>query len=368
MVDERIGKLADLLVNYCAAVQPGEWVAINSQFAAEPLINAVVAAVLKAGGHPTVVMELPAYKELLFKHGSENQIRWYSPLDAFLIEKIDVNIYIESSQNTNTLKQVPVEKMQLLQEAEGKWFQTFVDRSASGDLRWVYALYPCQAFAQQAGMSLTDYEDFVFAAAAVDREDPVQHWLNLQAEQQKLIDWLVGKEEVVLRGKHVDLTLSIKDRVFINADGRENMPSGEIFTGPVEDSAQGWMRFTYPAVFNGQTVENVLLQFEKGQVVEATADAGQDYLNMILNTDAGARRLGEFAFGTNMGIQKFTGNILFDEKIGGSIHLAVGAGYPKTGSVNQSAVHWDFICDTRSDTSVWVDGVLFYRDGQFFPA
>ncbi|MAT45694.1 MAG: aminopeptidase [Anaerolineaceae bacterium] len=365
MPDPRNLKHAKLLVDYCVEVQQGEWVVIHCQPVAEPLINAVVSAVLQAGGFPTVMMELPFYKEILLRSGTEEQIRWYSPVDEFIVNNCAVSIYIDSSVNVNMLKSVTPEKMQMRSEPDGKWFDSFSKRSTSGDLRWVYSIYPCAAFAQQAEMSLNQYEDFVYSAMGVDQDDPVAHWCHLKNYQQKLIDWLVGKKEVVIKGKHVDLTLSIEDRIFINSDGKENMPSGEIFTGPVEDSANGWIRFNYPAVFNGQTVENVFMRFLNGKIIEAKADKGQNYLETILDTDEGSRYLGEFAFGTNNGIRQFTGNILFDEKIGGSIHVAIGAGYPKTGSVNQSSVHWDFICDSREDTSVWIDGNLFYKDGVF---
>jgi aminopeptidase len=214
-------------------------------------------------------------------------------------------------------------------------------------------------------MSLAEYEDFVYGAAMVHLDDPVAYWRAKAAEQQRLVDWLKGKKQVEVKGENVDLTLSIKDRVFINADGKKNFPDGEIFTGPVRDSVNGWVRFTYPAIYQSREVEGVELTFEEGKVVKATAQKGEEYLNSVLDTDEGARYLGEFAIGTNEGIQQFTRNILFDEKINGTIHMAVGAGYPETGSKNQSSIHWDMICDMRSGGEIVVDGSLFYKDGEF---
>jgi aminopeptidase len=199
----------------------------------------------------------------------------------------------------------------------------------------------------------------------VHLEDPVAYWQAKAAEQQRLVDWLVGKERVEVRGEHVDLTLSIAGRTFVNARGDQNMPDGEIFTGPVEDSVEGWVRFTYPAIYHSREVEDVQLWFEAGRVVRASAGKGQAFLDGVLATDPGARYVGEFAIGTNEGLRHFTRDIFFDEKIGGTIHLALGAGYPETGSQNESSVHWDMICDMRSGGEIIVDGELFYKDGEF---
>lgn len=179
------------------------------------------------------------------------------------------------------------------------------------------------------------------------------------------MDWLSGKDEVVVKGPNVDLKLSIKGRNFINSDGKTNMPSGEIFTGPVEDSVEGWVRFTYPAIRLGREVEGIELKFEKGKVVEATAEKNEPFLLEMLEVDEGARYVGEFAIGTNKRINRFIKNMLFDEKTGGTIHMALGAGYPQTGSVNKSGIHWDMICDMRDGGQIYVDGELFYEAGEF---
>jgi aminopeptidase len=214
-------------------------------------------------------------------------------------------------------------------------------------------------------MSVSEYEDFVYAATFADQADPVARWHAVHDRQQELVEWLAGKNDVQVKGPNIDLTLSISGRTFVNSDGKHNMPSGEIFTGPVEDSVNGWVRFSYPAIRDGREVEGVELEFKDGKVVRASAEKNEDYLIRQLDTDAGARFLGEFAVGTNYQIQRFTKSILFDEKIGGTVHMAVGAGYPETGSKNKSSVHWDFICDMREDSEIIVDGELFYRNGQF---
>ncbi|TFG47442.1 MAG: hypothetical protein E4H33_05875 [Anaerolineales bacterium] len=214
-------------------------------------------------------------------------------------------------------------------------------------------------------MSLEDYQDFVFSACLADQDDPIKKWQAVKKNQQTALSQFQGHDQIQLKGPHIDLTFSVKDRTFINCYGTNNMPDGEIFTGPVENSLNGWVRYSYPAVYEGVMVKGVELVFVEGKVVQASAEDQEEYLLKMLDSDPGARYVGEFAVGTNMGIQQFTGNILFDEKIGGTIHIALGSGYPETGSTNQSAIHWDMVCDMRTDSTITVDGDLVYKDGQF---
>jgi aminopeptidase len=213
-------------------------------------------------------------------------------------------------------------------------------------------------------MSLNDYQEFVYEAGFLNEPDPVALWRKEGEKQKQLISWLSGKDKVEIKGDNVDLTFSIKDRKFKEADGKYNFPDGEIFTGPVEESANGWIHFSYPAIYEGQEVIDVELWFEKGKVVKETASKGEALLTTSLNTDPGARYLGEWGIGTNYGIKRFTKNILFDEKMGGTIHLALGSGYPETGSENESAIHWDMLCD-MADSEIIVDGDRFYENGKF---
>jgi len=217
--------------------------------------------------------------------------------------------------------------------------------------------------AQEADMSLADYREFVYEAGMLNEDDPVAFWKHAGLEQQKLVDWLGGHDQVTLKGSNINLKMSIKERLFIPCDGHFNFPDGEIFTGPVEDSVEGWVRFKYPAIEYGQEVTDIQLWFEKGRMVKETASKNQQLLTAQLNSDAGARSLGEFGIGTNYGITRFTKNMLFDEKMGGTIHLAVGSGYPETGSKNESGIHWDMLCD-MNDAEILVDGNLFYKNGK----
>jgi aminopeptidase len=263
------------------------------------------------------------------------------------------------------MSNIPPKRMQQYSAAHKSWLDTRLDRAANGNFSWVGAWFPNAASAQEANMSLEDYEDFVYSATFCNFEDPVAEWRKMSEGQQKIVDWLKGKSEFRLLGPNVDLTISVAGRPFINCDGSNNMPDGEIFTGPVENSANGWVRYSYPTIVSGRAIRGIELKFVDGRVEDAHAEENEDLLQAVLDTDAGARYLGEFAIGTNYGIQRFTSNILFDEKIGGTFHTAVGRGYKDSGSKNESAVHWDMICDLRSDSEVHVDGELFYKDGQF---
>ncbi len=365
MADPRTQKLADILVNYSIGVQPGNWVLINGDVNGLPLVNAVVEKVLRAGGNPTVFLGSDDIQEIILREANEDQLQWIAPIEKPMMEQIDAMIAVRASNNTRGLTGVDPSKQRTRQNSRRELMQTYMQRSAEGSLRWTVTQYPCPAYAQDADMSLSDYEDFVYKATFADQPDPIQCWSELRTTQARLVDWLRGKKQMVARGPNIDLTVSIEGRTFINCHGDANMPDGEIFTGPVENSVNGWVKFSYPAVKNGREVEGVEFYFENGKVVKATAKKNEDYLISQLDSDEGSRYLGEFAIGTNYGIQRFTKSILFDEKIGGTLHMAVGAGYPESGSLNRSSIHWDFICDMRHESEILVDGELFYKDGQF---
>jgi len=365
MTDPRLKKLADVLVNYSVKVKPGDWVYITSSVTAMPLLEEVYRFVLKAGGNATTNIYTDTLNETFFKEANQDQLAWISPMTKIAYETANCLIHLHGSENTRALSGVSPDSQARRAQANRSLMETYMNRSAAKDLRWVLTDFPCQAFAQEANMSLSDYEDFVYGATYANTDDPVAEWTRIHNEQQKVVDWLQGKKIVTVKSPNADLTLSIEGRTFINSDGKNNMPSGEVFTGPVEDSANGWVKFTYPAITGGREVEGVYLEFKDGKAVKATAEKNEEYLLKQLDTDEGARYLGEFAIGTNYGIQQFTKSILFDEKIGGSFHMALGAGYPETGSVNKSSIHWDFICDVREDSEIRVDGELLYKDGKF---
>lgn len=364
-MDLRIQRLAQVLVDYSVHVQPGDRVAIFSMPAAAPLILAVYERILERGGHPVVALTLPGLEEIFYRQATAEQLAFVDPIRRLVIEDYEALISIRADTNTRSLSGIDPARQVQRSQAMAPVTQRYMERGATGALKWNGTLFPTEAYAQEAELSLRAYEDFVYGACFCDREDPIAAWQHLHDEQERVIQWLHGRRTVRLTGPNADITLSIEGRTFINSDGHHNMPSGEIFTGPVEDSAEGWVRFTYPALTGGREVEGIELWFERGRVVKATAKKNEEYLLRMLDTDAGARYLGEFAIGTNDGIQRFTKNILFDEKIGGSFHLAVGAGYPETGSRNRSAIHWDMLCDLCQGGEIRVDGDLLYQNGHF---
>jgi aminopeptidase len=365
MPDSRITQLAQVLVDYSTNVQPGERVGILGLSLTAPLLEAVHERVLECGAHPHLVVTLPGQEAAFMRLASDAQLDYVSPITELLYGGLDVFIRVAGDANTRELSRIEPDRQARRRRALAPVVATYMRRAAEKKFKWVLCGYPTDANAQEADMSRHDYEQFVYGACHVDQPGAVDHWRQVRAEQQRLVEWLRPRDQVEIRGPNVDLTLSIKDRTFINADGSRNMPDGEVFTGPVEDSANGWVRFTFPVVTYGREVTGVELKFEQGRVVEAHAAKNEGFLLSALDTDAGARYLGEFAFGTNFGINRFTKNILFDEKIGGSFHLALGKGYPDTGSRNDSALHWDMICDMRGGGEVRIDGELFYQAGQF---
>lgn len=365
MFDPRIDKLADVLVNYSVSVQPGDKVLIQGETAATPLIEAVYKECLKAGGYPIFNIILPNEEEILYKYGSDEQILYTPEHMKFVMENIDVRIKIKGSDNTKALSNIDPHKHVLAKRGQADLNKIFFIRSAAKELRWTVAAFPTNAFAQDADMSLSEYEDFVYGACLPDPDDPIGYWQRFSAWQQKIVDWIRGKDHIHVTGPGTDLHLSIKGRTFINSSGGCNMPDGEIFTGPVEDSLEGHITYSYPAIYGGREVENIQLWFEHGRVVKATAGKNLGFLLSTLDTDEGARSVGEFAIGTNKGIDRFTHQILFDEKINGSIHMALGQSYPETGGKNQSAIHWDMISDLRDGGEIRVDGELLYRNGEF---
>lgn len=367
MTDPRVEAVARVLVDYSVDIQPREFVLVRGMPEGAPLILAVMKRVLERGGHPYLNIELDGVAEIFYKVANEEQLKYLPQIEMQIIEQIDATIGIWTEVNTKALTSIDPARQAMHQAARRPRFERFMERAASGQLKWTGTAYPTHSFAQDAEMSLAEFEDFTYSACLVHEPDPIAAWLAVSREQQKLVDWLTPRREVRLLSPDTDLTLSVEGRRWENCDGKKNFPDGEIFTGPVEHSANGHVRFTYPACEGGHEVEDVRLWFENGKVVKATAAKNAEFLVAMLDTDEGARYLGEFAFGTNRGIQRFTKNILFDEKIGGTVHMALGAGYPETGSANKSAIHWDMICDLRRGGEVWVDGMLFAKDGQFLP-
>lgn len=366
MQDARLAKLSDVLVNYSVGVKRGQSVRISGAPVAQPLIVELYRSVLQAGGNPLVRMVPDELGEIFYKTASDEQLKYFSPISIHEIEQIDCTIGIWADQNTKALTGCDPKKIGLAQAARKKYMEIFLKRAADGQLSWTGTQFPTNAAAQDAEMSLGEYEDFVFKAGMLDRPDPVGAWKKLSERQQRLVDLLNGKRDYhVVAANGTDVRMSVAGHRWINCDGHENFPDGEVFTGPVIESVNGTIHFSFPAVHHGREVQDVRLKFRDGKVVEASAAKGEDFLISMLDTDSGSRFLGECAIGTNYQIRNYTRNTLFDEKIGGTVHFALGAGYPETGNSNQSGLHWDMVVDLRKGGYIEIDGDKFNIDGKF---
>jgi aminopeptidase len=363
MADSRVEKLAKVIVNYSLELKPGQTFWLRTTPLAEELNLAVYEEAIKAGTHVFIDQRMPGADEIFYKYASDEQLDYVSPLRKLVIETFDASLYIEAHHNSRSLSGIEGSRIARSRKAGAELFSKLLQRAADGAHRWCLTVYPTHAMAQEADMNLADYREFVYAAGMLNEDDPVAIWKGEGKKQAELAAWLKGRDQVVLKGSNVDLTLSIKDRLFEISDGKYNFPDGEIFTSPQEDSVNGWVRFRYPALHQGQEVTDIELWFEHGKVVKEKAAKNQELLTSLLNTDEGARTLGEWGIGTNYGIHRFSKNMLFDEKIGGTIHLAVGLGFPECGGKNKSGLHWDMLCD-MAESEITVDGELFYKDGK----
>jgi aminopeptidase len=366
VADPRVERLAGVLVEYSTQVRKDDLVMIDADMPAVPLVRAVYRRVLESGGHPHLRTEpLEGQVEALLKHGSDRQLDWVNPARLDDVEHADVRIAIEAQSNTRSLTGVDPARQARQARARDALRRRYFERAAAGELRSVVTLYPTHAAAQDADMSLEQYEEFVYRAGLLDTDDPVAAWTRIGESLERCAAFLGGKRELRVVGEDTYLTIGVEGRTWIPCDGRENFPDGEVFTAPLESRVDGRIRFSYPASFAGRRVSGIELEFEAGEVVRGHAVQGEEFLREMLAVDDGARRAGEFSFGTNEAVQEFTGHTLFDEKIGGTVHLALGAAYPESGGTNRSALHWDLVCDLRSGSEVYADGELVYRDGRF---
>ena len=364
-IDTCIERMAQTLVDYCTRVKEDDKVWIRSTTLGTPLVEAVYKACIIRGAHPEVILRTDNMENLFYQHAQDHQLEYTSPFTKYFVEHADVMMTILADFNLKRLTTVDPQKVVKRSKAEHIINATASKRAYEGALQWILTVYPTQAMAQEASMSFLEYQDFVYSACFADRSNPRAEWQKLSLTGRKIAYFLNKKTMLHIVGEDTDLRLKILGRRWINADGHRNFPSGEVFTSPIEDSAEGTIRFTYPGIHRGKEVAGIVLTFEKGNVVKASADKGDDLLQEMLNTDEGAKRIGEVALGTNYGITRFTKNILFDEKIGGTIHVALGRSILGTRGRNNSAIHWDLVKDMRAEGRIYADGELFYENGTF---
>lgn len=379
MRDPRHDKLADILVHFSTRVKKGDLVAITGDPVAFPLIRAAFEKVLEAGGHPFWSVASNDLTDIYFDKASDEQLAYFSPLRQNEVETVDAYIRFISDTNTRSLTRVDPKKQAIVSKTRKKFLTTFLDRAGKDDLAWVLTQAPTHAAAQDAEMSLDQYEDFVFRAGLLHLDNPVAAWTEIRERQARVVDWLNGKKELRFRvpgpngstdtaGGATDLTVGIDGANWINCFGDNNFPDGEVFAGPQD--VNGVVNYNLPTYYNGREVSGVRLEFKNGRVVDASAERNEAFLLAMLDQDEGARTLGEIAIGTNYAIKEPSKNTLFDEKIGGTFHAAVGAGYPESGSANESALHWDMVCDCRPEITgggavIEADGEVIHKDGRF---
>jgi aminopeptidase len=350
---------ARLLVGYCLEVQPRQQIVVRSTTLAAPLLLELQREILAAEAWPLLRVEVPGATAAHYEHARDVHLDGFAPLAMDEAKKADASLAIQAPENTRALAGIDPER--LARAARGRQ----PVRQAALQRRWCLTVWPTEALAQEAGVSLAAFEQFVTSALFLDRPDPVAAWGELRAFQASLIERVSKARELRIEADGTDLTLDVRGRTWVNSDGRRNMPSGEVFTGPHETSANGRIRFDVPSSPAGVHVSGVELTFRDGEVVEARADQGDAYLQRALGTDAGARYLGELGIGTNFGIRRPVGTILFDEKVKGTVHLALGRSYPETGGRNISALHWDLIVDLRKGGRLTADGEVIQENGNF---
>jgi len=358
-----LSKLANIITGYSVEIKEGDLVMVQSSILSSPLIEKIYENLIMKGANVEIKLEPENISDIYFKYASEKQLKYVSPVRKYSIEKIDIFISIWADYNTKNMNNVDPGRMATRVAANAELNKIFMEREAKGELQWTLAPYPTQAMAQEAGMSLIEYRDFVYGTLFLDKDNPIEEWKKLSVKQEKVADYLNKKSELRFVGEDTDLTLSTEGRKWINCDGKKNLPDGEVFTGPIEDSANGKIRFTYPGIYMGKEIEDIKLTFKDGEVIDAKAAKGEDLLKKLLEID-GAKRIGEIAIGTNYGVQRFTKNMLFDEKMGGTMHLALGRAIPESGGKNFSSIHWDILKDMKNG-KIYADGEVFYENGKF---
>ena len=367
MINPFYEKLAKLVVNYSIKVKKGDKIFITGPALTKDLFQALYVEIIKSGGHPLLNPNIEGIGELKYKYASEEQLEYIDPIIKQVFKEFDSYVVIAGDYNPRKLSLIDP---QLITKAQGsqdnrEMWEILMGRIGKKELKYLAIPFPCNSLAQEANMDLFSYFDFIEKALLLDKEDPLKEWLEIGKKQEKVCNILNKVDNIQVIGEDTDLTLSVKERKWINCSGQMNLPDGEVFTGPIEDSANGYIRFTYPGIYSGKEVENIYLEFKDGKVVKDTADKGEELLQEILKIE-NADKLGEFAIGTNYGITQFTKNMLFDEKMGGTMHCALGAGIEETGSKNKSAIHWDILKDMKLPGSkIIADGKVIYEEGNW---
>jgi len=364
-MDNRIKKHAEVLLKYSLDLKKGEKIIIVGDVVTLPLIKESYRLAVEMGALPQVLINSEELKEILLKGGSKEQIKYVPDSVKRAFETVDASLSFFGGHNTRMFSNINSEKLKLSAQGFSEITRIFFERVVKKELKWCCTMFPNQANAQEANMSISEYEDFVYGAGYIDRKDPIAEWKEIEKKQEGICKILDGKKHLRIVSRDTDLNMSIEGRKWVNCCGKANFPDGEVFTGPVEDSVEGHIRFSFPGIYGGREIEDIQLTFERGKVIKAVATKGEELLEQLMETDKGARYVGEIAVGTNYNIKRFTKHMLFDEKIGGTVHLAIGRSIPESLGKNQSAIHWDMLCDMKKGGEIYADGELVYKDGKF---
>jgi aminopeptidase len=362
-VEDVLTKYANLLVDYCLDIQVNDRLLVQSTYLAEPLVRQIYKQTLVRGGHMVVEFTFSEREKIFMDLAADHQLSWISPLRENAIKEFEAFLHVRAPYNLRENENVDPEKRRKRANALSGLNKIYFERTSQGELKRSLCQFPTQANAQEAGMSLGEYSDFIYRACKLHAPDPKQSWIEVREKQESVVTFLNDVSEVRYLSNGTDISFSVKGRNWINSDGKTNMPSGEVFTSPVEDSVNGRIFFSYPSIYLGKDIEGITLEVKSGEVVRWDAEKGKDHLDSVLKND-GARFFGEVAIGMNYDIDKATKNILFDEKMGGTVHMALGQSYYQTGGKNQSPIHWDMITDMR-DGEIWADGQMIYKAGKF---
>jgi len=367
MINTFYEKLAKLAINHAVNVKKGERICITGPALAKELFQAMYIETIKAGGHPLLLVGIEGIQELRYKYSSEEQLLYVDPIQKNLIKEFDSYIVIAGDYNTRKMSLVDPKLISKVQgsPASREIWEILMKRIGTKELKYLVLPFPCNSLAQEANMDLLSYFEFIKKALFLDKDDPVKNWIEVEEKQEEICRFLNKVDNIKIIGDDTELTISVKGRTWLNDCGHFNLPAGEIFTGPVEDSVNGHIRFTYPGIYQGKEIENIFLEFKDGKVVKASADKGEELLKEILKIE-NADILGEFAIGTNYGISNFTKNMLFDEKMGGTIHCALGSGIEEAGSKNKCGIHWDILKDmSLPGSKILADNKVIYEEGKW---
>jgi len=365
MQDKRIERLAQVAVEYSTRIKKGDLVIIRGDVIAKPLLFALYEQVVRKGAHPVLRPTLDGLSTLFYTHASAEQLQYVTPFEELTHDQADVSIAVWGGGNTKNLVNIDKSKHALHMAARKHLQKRFHIAPEQGGIRWVVVPYPSPFLAQAANMPDQEYEEFVFNACMVGAEDPIAEWYALKERQQKIVDYLNTHRTFHITGEHVDLRFDTQGTQWVNCDGTVNLPDGEVYTCPSKQSLSGNIRFSYPGFYAGKEVEGVEITFKDGCVAQASAKTNQDFLHEMIAMDEGSRRVGEIAFGTNNYVKTYTRNVLFDEKIGGTMHLALGNSATGTRGEIVSAIHWDIVTEMKMNSQMYADDELVYQNGRF---